>query len=80
MKKYVLIILNFIAALKCNVLIDYNNKTLTKLINRPIYDYNEDYILFRKANDNEIKWLDKHLKEYGRMYFDKEKKELIEVD
>ena len=41
------------------------------------YDYNEDYILFRKANDNEIKWLDKHLKEYGRMYFDKEKKELI---
>ena len=44
------------------------------------YDYNEDYILFRKANDNEIKWLDKHLKEYGRMYFDKEKKELIEVD
>ena len=44
------------------------------------YDYNEDYILFRKANDNEIKWLDKHLKEYGRMYFDKEKKELVEVD
>ena len=44
------------------------------------YDYNEDYILFRKANDNEIKWLDKHLKEYNRMYFDKEKKELVEVD
>ena len=43
------------------------------------YDYNEDYILFRKANDNEIKWLDKHLKEYDGMMFDRNKKELVEI-
>lgn len=43
------------------------------------YDYNEDYLLFRKANENEIKWMDKHLKEYDGMMFDKDKKELVKI-
>ena len=65
----------------CNAVIHSEDENLEGQIHYyDKYDYNEDYILFRKANDNEIKWLDKHLKEYGRMYFDKEKKELIEVD
>ena len=35
-------------------LIDYNNKTLTKLINRPIYDYNEDYIVVKDNNSYSV--------------------------
>lgn len=34
---------------------------------------------FRLARENEIKWLNKHLKEYDNIIFDKDKKELIDL-
>lgn len=34
---------------------------------------------YNKYDYNEIKWLDKHLKEYDGMMFDRNKKELVEI-
>ena len=37
----------------------------------------QNFYGFRLANENEIKWMDKHLKEFDNIYFDKDKKDLF---
>lgn len=43
------------------------------------FKIDENFVLCRKANENEIKWLNKHIKEYDNMIFDKDKKAFINI-
>lgn len=62
----------------CSAVISSDDEELTdKIQYYDKYDLNESFISIRKANDDEIKWLDEMLENDGHK-FNKDKKELVE--